>query len=245
MMIKTNHNPLFKYIKKLNYLMSLFTLLMSFQLHAKSNHLDNNDNVQDSVMNLESKLSDYLVKLHKMYPQAMIRQRLDRLGVSLMLKLNLELSGKSVQEQAQSFIDQHQQLWGKTQVNIIKVEARKGHHTIYIEGEIEGRPILNQDSKLMIKDKRIVHVNNGIGALAHLYKAQISEEEAIKYARHVISQKGLTIAKLTRGAVSYEPGIAYEVFELRVIQREKLRTWVVRLDGRDGAIISVKSGEQQ
>ena len=45
--------------------------------------------------------------------------------------------------------------------------------------------------------------------------------------------------------MSYEPGIAYEVFELRVIQREKLRTWVVRLDGRDGAIISVKSGEQQ
>ena len=244
-MIKINHTPILKYIKKLNYLMGLFTLLMSFQLHAKSNHLANNDDVQESVMHLESKLSDYLAKLHQMYPQAMIRQRLDRLGVSLMLKLNLELSGKTVEEQAQGFINQHQQLWGKTQVNIIKVEARKGHHTVHIEGEIEGRSILNQDSKLMIKDKRVVHVNNGIGALAHLYEARISEEEAMKYARQVISQTGLTIAKLTRGAVSYEPGIAYEVFELRVIQREKLRTWVVRLDGRDGAIISVKSGEQQ
>ena len=61
----------------------------------------------------------------------------------------------------------------------------------------------------------------------------------------VLSKQGLNIASILKGAVSYEPGIAYEVYELRVLQPDKLRTWIVRLDGRDGAIISVKSGEQQ
>ena len=97
----------------------------------------------------------------------------------------------------------------------------------------------------MIKDGRLVHLNNGIGALAYLVEAKISEERARKLATGALSKQGLDIANILKGAVSYEPGIAYEIYELRVLQPEKLRTWIVRLDGRDGAIISVKSGEQQ
>lgn len=245
MINKTKHNPRLKYIKELCYMMQLLVLMMSAQLHAKPKDLISNDDIKSNVNKLESALSSSLTKLRQIYPQAIIRHRQDRLGVSLMLKLNVELVGKTVMEQAQSFLDQHQQLWGKTQLKIVKIEARKNHHIIHIEGEIEGRRILNQDSKLMIQDQRVVHLNNGIGALAHLYKAKVSQEEAIKAATKVISQKGLNITKVVRGAVSYVPGLAYEVFELRVIQSQKLRSWIVRIDGRDGAIISVKSGEQQ
>jgi hypothetical protein len=148
-------------------------------------------------------------------------------------------------EQAQAFIEPHQTLWGQTQLSIAKVETRKDHHVVHIKGAIEGRTILNQDSKFLIKNDRLEHVNNGIGALNTLIKSNISEEQALKSTNKLVSQKGLKITKMTRGAVSYEPGIAHEVFELRAIQSEQLRSWIILVDGRDGAIISVKSGEQK
>ena len=223
------------------------TLLNSPKLYAKPSlsHSMTPTQAHSNINNLESTLSRYLEKLKKTYPDAMIRQRVDRLGVSLMLKLNLELVGETITEKAQNFIISHQQLWGQAKIIIAKVDARKDHHIVHLKGEMQGRPILNQDSKLMIKDGRLVHLNNGIGALAYLVEAKISEERARKLATGALSKQGLDIAKILKGAVSYEPGIAYEIYELRVLQPEKLRTWIVRLDGRDGAIISVKSGEQQ
>ena len=211
---------------------------------TQQNTLESNT-ASSGLEQINSEISRTIIKLRQTYPQAIIKQRVDRLGVSLMLKLNLELHGNSIMEQAQAFIDQHQTLWGHTQLSISKVEARKDQHVVHIKGAIEGRTILNQDSKFLIKSGRLEHVNNGIGALNTLIKAQISEEQAIKSTNKLVSQKGLKIIKVTRGAVSYEPGVAHEVFEFRAIQSEQLRSWIILVDGRDGAIISVKSGEQK
>ena len=60
----------------------------------------------------------------------MIRQRVDRLGISLMLKLNLDLVGESITEKAQNFITS-QKLWGQAKVVIAKVVARKDHFIVH------------------------------------------------------------------------------------------------------------------
>lgn len=103
---------------------------------------------------------------------------------------------------------------------------------------------MNQQSKLSIKGSRAQHLSNGMGAIHQLIKANIDEKAAQDFALKTLNIQGLTPLSVKRGAVSYEPGIAHEVFEVRIAQPALLKTWVVLIDGRDGAILRVSEGEK-
>lgn len=177
-------------------------------------------------------------------PMARVSNRPDRIGPALILKLDLPLYGESAQQRAEDFINRYSELWGSLSVHIDRVETRRGRSVAHLSGDIAGVPLMNQQSKLSIKGSRAQHLSNGMGAIHQLIKANIDEKAAQDFALKTLNIQGLTPLSVKRGAVSYEPGIAHEVFEVRIAQPALLKTWVVLIDGRDGAILRVSEGEK-
>lgn len=184
-------------------------------------------------------------KLLKRSPQARVTHRISQIGPSLILKMSLPLVGETPQAQATSFVHDFNQLWGNISVSIAKVETRRGRSVITLKGEINGLPILGQLAKLSIKDGRAQHLSNGLGALSIVHPALISEDQARKsVTRHIQAvDRSAQAIKLLRGVISHSPGEGFEVFEARVADPTRLRSWIILVDGRDGQIIQTREGE--
>jgi hypothetical protein len=197
-----------------------------------------------SVTNVNQAAKKVVEEIKRQSPNVVIRNRADRIGPSLLLNLNLDLNGETTSEQAQDFINRFSSIWGYLSISIEKIESRNNRQIVYLVGDIEGVRLLNQQSKLSIVNGKAQHLSNGLGALQQLIKAKISIEQAKKGALTVIDNQGLQVRSINKMAVSYEPGIAYEVFEVRIIDPLRLATWLVLLDGKDGAILRISSGEK-
>lgn len=197
-----------------------------------------------SVTNVNQAAKKVVEEIQRQSPKVVIRNRVDRIGPSLLLNLNLHLNGETTREQAQDFINRYRNIWGNLFISIEKIESRKNRQIVHLVGEIEGVRLLNQQSKLSIVNGKAQHLSNGLGALQQLIKAKISIEQAKKSALAVIDNQGLQVRSINKMAVSYEPGMAYEVFEVRIIDPVKFATWLVLLDGKDGAILRISSGEK-
>jgi hypothetical protein len=197
-----------------------------------------------SVTNVNQAAKKVVEEIQRQSPNVVIRNRADRIGPSLLLNLNLNLNGETTRDQAQDFINRYRNIWGNLSISIEKIESRKNRQIVHLVGEVEGVRLLNQQSKLSIVNGKAQHLSNGLGALHQLIKAEISIEQAKKGALAVIDNQGLQVRSINKMAVSYEPGIAYEVFEVRIIDPLKLATWLVLLDGKDGAILRISSGEK-
>ena len=223
-----------------------FTLLLSQALTSIANaETVAETSLKDVVSVTRAQSQKTLEKLITMAPTAKVSSREDRIGPSLLLKLNLRLEGESASEQAHYFIRQFSNLWGHLEVKVDRIEERRSRQIIHLVGSIDGVPLLNQQSKLSIVDGVAQHLSNGLGALSRLIKAKINEEEASKVALQSAQRQGLRLISVKRFAVSYEPGIAHEVFEIHLSALSELKTWRVLVDGQDGAIINVAAGEKR
>jgi hypothetical protein len=172
-----------------------------------------------------------------------VSERMDRIGPSLILKMNRPLSGNTPKDRVAHFIRQYAQLWGRVHLAIDEIKLRAGRTVATLSGSIDGLTILGQQSRLSIKEGRAQHLSNGIGALLSVNRARIDEEKARATALKAMGARAQRIASVRRAALPYEPGIAIEVFELRLVDAVKMRTWVVLIDGRDGAVIQIRAGE--
>lgn len=197
----------------------------------------------ESIQELRAEVQKSLQKLTSASSSIRVSERIDRIGPSLLLKMNLGLEGKNSREQAEHFLQHYSDLWGRLEVSIDRIESRKGRDIIHLVGTIEGIPLLNQQSKLSIVDGFAQHLSNGMGALTQLVPALISIENATEIALKLTQNKGLKLLSVKRYAVSHEPGIAHEVYEVHLAKSSELKTWRILIDARDGAVIQVVDGE--
>ena len=174
-------------------------------------------------------------------PASRISWRMDRIGPSLLLKLNLRLEGETPRAQATDFITRYAALWGNAEIKVTSVTERAGRAVAVINASVEGLPLLGQASRLSIKNGHAQHLSNGIGSIGDLIRAEVDDTRAQAAALKAI--RGGEVASVKRAALHLEPGRALEVFEVRVVDRVRLRSWVILVDGRDGSVTHIADGE--
>lgn len=204
---------------------------------------------KDPVLKIEAlnkvrELSEQtLEEIKRLSPQLRMTKRIDRIGPALLLKMNIPLNGDTIEDQAHDFISRFSNLWGRLQVTIEKIEQRRDRSIVHLIGKVDGILLKNQQSKLTIKNGQAQHLSNGLGALVDYIPSRITEAEAIKSAEKDLSGQVTKLLSIKNLAVSYEPGRAHQVFELRFSKKESFSTLVVLVDGRDGAVLNVTKGE--
>ena len=203
----------------------------------------NTSSAAPSLDKLRAQVAAVVNDLSTHNAQVSVHERIDRIGPSVMLKLNVPLTGDTPRERAEQFINQYQQLWGRVHIEIDEIRVRAGRAVITLTGRIDGLPLLGQESRLSIKDGRAQHLSNGIGALISVRRARVDEAKASAAAIKALGDRAQRIASVRRAAYPLEPGVALEVFELRLVDPARMRTWVALVDGRDGSIIQVRAGE--
>ena len=197
----------------------------------------------NTLLKLKQSTESIVEHFKKYSSKLKVTQRMDRIGPALLLNMDYELGGGDLKEQAAHFISQFAPLWGQLKVTIEKIETRKDRSVVHLVGEINGVPVSNQQSKLTIKNGKAQHLSNGLGALAKLIQSRVEEADAIKAAKATLGDQAGKLISVKKVAVSYEPAIAHEIFELRFTRTNAFSTWIVLVDGRDGAVIKVTTGE--
>lgn len=237
--LKISHSiNILKYLLLAPLILSSVTLASADPLEVT--HLNDQINkVRASVTQAEE-----LIK--RQAPEARFIHREDRLGPALILGMDLTFDASSPQQRAEEFIKRFKGLWGLMEIQLEEAQSRKGRTVFTLRGSIDGLQLLNQDSRLSIMGEKIQHLSNGMGALAVIHRASITQENAeISVRKEVSKTEGLNLEiKLARrGIISHVPGIAFEVFEFSVADITTLRSKRVLVDGRDGVVIEIREGE--
>ena len=225
------------------YRLSSLLACILFCLLTQSAFAEHSAPVQASLDKLKIQVEQVVTDLSKQNTQVRVSERIDRVGPSLILKMNQPLLGETAEQRVSSFIAQYASMWGRVHLTIEEIQKRSGRTVATLNGSIDGLMILGQQSRLSIKDGRAQHLSNGIGALSVLKRATINEDQARASVFKAIRDRTKNITSIRRVALPFEPGVALEAFELRLVDASKMRTWVALVDGRDGVLIQVRAGE--
>ena len=200
----------------------------------------------DARVSIQRKVRQAVNHLVKDSKDAKVTWKDLQLTPSLVLKLQLPVSGSDDRDRANRFVEDHKEIWPGLTVHVEELQTRdltrgtesNTRSVAHLRGMIDGKEVLNQDAKLSLINGVAHHLSNGLDAIAEIHRARITSEYARDVALKHVKLPPQTAALVKRGFV-VSLGVAVEVFDVEVSTRPLQSHWVIRVNAMDGSVMNV------
>jgi hypothetical protein len=215
-------------------------VFLSFFLVSSNAFAQSTNTASHPAQKVRSQIQQTVLRLTTQSNQEKVKWRANQLNPTLILNLHLPLQGETPLQQASLFIQQYKQMWPNIDVKVQEVNHRKNRTVVSVVGSINQAPILNQNTKLLIQDQKLINLSNGLDGIYKLNQATLKETELprLLVLKKVIPQG--TQVQIKRGWIVYA-GEATEVFECEVALVPLHSQPIYRVHGQTGEIITTSS----
>ena len=218
----------------------IFLILLSVCFYSSALFSKPTPTSLENIQKVRDQIQKTVSQLTNQSSQEKVKWRANQLTPTLLLNLNLPLKGTTPLEQASSFLTQYKNLWPNVNLKVQEVTHRKKRTIVSVVGQINQHPILNQNTKLLIQDQKLINLSNGLDGVYQLNRATLKEKDLpqLLVAQKVIPQG--TKVQIKRGWLVHT-GEATEVFECEVALVPLHSQPMYRIHGQTGEIITTSS----
>ena len=188
---------------------------------------------------VERQVQGAVDRLKRLSPGLKLTQRVTSLSPNLALRMDIPLEGAGGRERAQNFVERFSDLWVGLQVEVSDASTRRFKTYATLKASIAGRPVLNQDARLLIdQEGHARQLSSALSAVYQLRRATLTEAEATRAALTHL-QLSLDAPYVARLGYLIHAGVATAAYEIQAGGVPAQSQPVVLVDAVEGGVLNV------
>jgi len=188
---------------------------------------------------VERQVQGAVDRLKGLSPSLKLTQRVTSLSPNLALRMDIALEGAGGRARAQNFVERFSDLWVGLQVEVADASTRRFKTYATLKASIAGRPVLNQDARLLIdQEGHARQLSSALSAVYQLRRAQLTEVEAARAALTHL-QLPLDAPYVSRLGYLIHAGVATAAYEIQAGGVPAQSQPVVLVDAVEGGVLNV------